>query len=163
MNSRLGRADNSRFLEQFRYTLITSQLLSDVPIPSIYKRQRVAQSLETGRSDTNQDAQLVPLNWLGLSFTLLIAFALAWSIHSTRDIARSTSRTWPLVLTPAVIIAIGSVLYVYFRRQWLQWIRGQAVESAASLVTSAQSFDAAVSASLNLIQEVELICRGYRL
>ncbi|KAL9015357.1 MAG: hypothetical protein Q9173_000024 [Seirophora scorigena] len=58
---------------------------------------------------------------------------------------------------------VCSILYMYFRRQWLYWIRAQAVESASTLVTSAQNLDAAVSASVNLIQEVELVCRGYRI
>lgn len=54
-------------------------------------------------------------------------------------------------------------IYYYFRHQWLQNLRIQAVESASSLTTSAQEFDAAASAGIAFIQEVELVSRGYNM
>ena len=55
------------------------------------------------------------------------------------------------------------MLYYYFRRQWLQFLRVQAIEGASSLTTNAQDFDAAASAGITLIQEVELVSRGYNM
>jgi hypothetical protein len=49
------------------------------------------------------------------------------------------------------------------RRQWLQYLRQQAVEGASAVVTNLQAFEASTSSALALIQEVELVSRGYRL
>lgn len=163
LNSRLGWAEKGRFLEQFRYTIIASQLLNDVPNPGIYKRQDSLQSAGNGLLGPDQDGQKLAFSWIGISVTASAAFAWVWSIHWTRKVATSTSRMWPLLLVPTVAIMICSVLYLYCRRQWLHWVRSQAVESASTLVAGAQNLDAAVSASINLIQEVELISHGYRM
>ena len=61
------------------------------------------------------------------------------------------------------MFAIALALYYYFRRQWLHYLRVQAIESASSLTTNAQYFDAAASAGITLIQEVELVSRGYNM
>ena len=55
------------------------------------------------------------------------------------------------------------ILYYYFRQQWLHYLRTQAIEGASSLTTNARDFDAAASAGITLIQEVELVSRGYTL
>ncbi|KAL8842682.1 MAG: hypothetical protein Q9170_000457 [Blastenia crenularia] len=163
LSSRLGWAENGRFIEQFRYTIIASQLLNDVSNPSVYKRQTTFQSLEAGDPDMGENRQIVDFSWLRLSLTALAAFTPVWSIHWTRNAAPLTSRIWPLFLVLAAASILCCVIYVYLRRQWLQRIRGQAVESASTLVAGAQTLDAAISASINLIQEVELVCRGYRI
>ncbi|KAL9005054.1 MAG: hypothetical protein Q9188_002161 [Gyalolechia gomerana] len=163
LDSKLGWVENGRFLEQFRYTIIASQLLNDVYNPGIYKRHVTSHRPETDCLGIDKDVRIPAFSWSGLSLTASAAFVLVWSVHWTRNAARSTPRAWSLVLTPAVAFIICSVLYLYFRRQWLHWIRSQAVESASALVAGAQNLDAVVSASINLIQEVELVCRGYRM
>jgi hypothetical protein len=45
----------------------------------------------------------------------------------------------------------------------LQTLRQQTVENASALVTNLQAFEASTSSALALIQEVELVSRGYRL
>lgn len=163
LNSGLGWAENNRFLEQFRYTIIASQLLNDVPSSTVYKRQTPAQGSDARLLSVNADEQMVAFSWSGTALTVLAAFAFAWSVHWTRNYAQSTTQRWPLLLIPIIAVITCLVLYVYFRRQWLHWLRTQAVESASTLVVGAQNLDAAVSASVNMIQEVELICRGYRM
>ena len=61
------------------------------------------------------------------------------------------------------LLAITSTLYIYFQRQWLHYLRAQAIESASSLTTNAREFDAAASWGITLIQEVELVSRGYNM
>ncbi|KAI4206197.1 MAG: hypothetical protein LQ346_001258 [Caloplaca aetnensis] len=163
LNSRLNWAENGRFLEQFRYTIIASQLLNDVPIPGIYKRQIHLQSVHNSIRDFYEDAETIAFSWLGLSITALAAFALVWSIHLARNVALWTPRVWPLVVAPLVAAMASLFLYLYLRRHWLHWIRSQAVKSACTLVGGAQYLDAALSASVNWIQEVELVCRGYNM
>ncbi len=60
------------------------------------------------------------------------------------------------------VITLGA-LYALLRRQWLHYLRAQAVETASSLTASAQNFDAAAAAAMTWIQEVELVSRGYRM
>lgn len=65
------------------------------------------------------------------------------------------------MIAVAAIIAVA--LHAYSRRQRLVNLRIQAVEGASSVTSTAQSFDAVASAALTLIQEVEVVSRGYRM
>lgn len=64
-----------------------------------------------------------------------------------------------LVLVPV----LGVLFYAFARRQWLKYLRHQAVDAAVLLIGNAQGFDSAASASVVFIQEVELVSRGYRM
>ncbi|KAL8929634.1 MAG: hypothetical protein Q9172_000430 [Xanthocarpia lactea] len=163
LNARLGWTENSRFLEQFRYTIIASQLLNDVPNAGVHKRHNTCQISDSDRPNADNNDEAVTFSWTGLALTALAAFALAWSVHWTRSFVETTSHRWPLVLTPTVAVLICSFFYLFFRRQWLYWLRDQVSRSASTLVTDARNLDAVVSASINLIQEVELVSRGYRI
>lgn len=163
LNARLGWTENHRFLEQFRYTIIASQLLNDIPNQGAHKLRHAFRISDTSRPEIDTHDEPLAFSWTGLALTGLAAFTLAWSVHFTRNCAESTSHRWPLVLTPTVAVIICSVLYLFFRRQYLYWLRDQVSRSVSILVTDAQDLDLIVSASINLIQEVELVCRGYRM
>jgi hypothetical protein len=64
-----------------------------------------------------------------------------------------------LILIPAAVL-IGQV---FMRRQWLRYRRQQSLSEVSSFVYNAQEFDSAGAAALGLIQEVELVSRGYRM
>lgn len=55
------------------------------------------------------------------------------------------------------------MFYLLLRRQLLLYARNEALSGASTLVANAQSLDVAVSTAITLIQEVELISRGYRM
>lgn len=59
--------------------------------------------------------------------------------------------------------AVVVFVYAFTRRQWLKHVRSQAVEAATAMTTNLQAFELSSSASLSLIQEVELVSRGYRM
>jgi hypothetical protein len=61
------------------------------------------------------------------------------------------------------LVSVAIVFYAFAKRQWLKYLRHQAVEGASELVGNAQTFDSAASASIVFIQEVELVSRGYRM
>ena len=155
LNSRLGRSENAHFLEQFRYTIVASQLINDHTNLTSYNPLRQSNA-EAVRSDEDHAFQFT---WKGLCSTSIAAFAVAWLIHFARKIA---SR-WGLTLIVSILVLPCTILYRFFRRQWLQYLRKQAIEAASALVSNAQSFDAATSAAITLVQEVELISRGYRM
>lgn len=100
---------------------------------------------------------------IGLLVTGVTAFTLAWTVRWLQGKAVANySRSRILTFIFAIFVIVLS-LYYYFRRQWLQYLRIQAVECASSLTTTAQDFDAAASAGITLIQEVELVSRGYNM
>lgn len=61
------------------------------------------------------------------------------------------------------LAVVGIGFYILARRQWLKYIRNEALNVARILVGNAQNLDSVVLASVSLIQEVELVSRGYRL
>lgn len=99
----------------------------------------------------------------GATITALIAYGLVWTIHWVR---RATSRGSALGRTTIAItifVALASLGYAYVRRQWLQYLRQQTLVEIGSFVAKAQDLNAAISATVSLIQEVELVSRGYRM
>jgi hypothetical protein len=63
----------------------------------------------------------------------------------------------------AVLVGISLVLYAYMRRQWLLYLRRETLYETSNFVAAAQQFDHVVGGSLSLVQEVELVSRGYRM
>jgi ABC-type nickel/cobalt efflux system permease component RcnA len=105
----------------------------------------------------------VPLNLFGLFFTVVISFTLAWSIQLLRTTGWTSSSWWRIGLRILVAPVALFVLYSYLRQQRLQNMRTQAVSRASSYAKSAHDFDAAALAAVTLIQEVEVVSRGYKL
>ena len=88
---------------------------------------------------------------------------LVWAIHGARNVAKLYSSLWGTVLLVSILAVAMTGLYTFLRRKWLHYIRQQATESVSFLVENAQNFDAVTSAAVMLIQEVELVSRGYHL
>ena len=155
VNSRLGRADNQRFLEHFRYLVVASQLLNE---PERVRAASVPQFAAHGQ----QEPHVATISLTGAVLTGATAFSLVWLIHWARK--RAAAFSWGrLSLVTFVFLAVASTCYACMRRQWLQYLRQQAVQGASTLVTNLQAFETSTSSALALIQEVELVSRGYRL
>jgi hypothetical protein len=159
VNSRLGRADNARFLERFRYIIVASQLLNahsylgqaghghsrDAPVPS------------------PGVPQLGALTPAGAIVTASCAFVLAWLVHWTRGGRNSSAGRGRLAVFLTVLVLLAIVLYAYMRRQWLQYLRQQSLSEISEFVAKAHEFDSAATGALSLVQEVELVSRGYKM
>jgi hypothetical protein len=147
--------DNQRFLEHFRYLVVASQLLSEqgglrpAAIPSF---------VPDGRASPHE-FKIASTSLTGATLTAAAAFILVWLIHWSRG--RPSVGRFAVVL--AVFAVVGTACYAYMRRQWLQYLRQQAVDGASTLVANLQAFEASTLSALALIQEVELVSRGYRL
>ncbi|KAL1987995.1 hypothetical protein VTN96DRAFT_1519 [Rasamsonia emersonii] len=159
VSSRIGQSDNERFLEQFGYVIVASQLLNEHNAPSYTSATDVLSNAQV-KEPPSFSATFGPK---GAIVTAATSFSIAWLIHWSR------SRTGPglnprraivlLILLPL----IGAIFYAFARRQWLKFVRHQAVQAASFFIGNAQSFDSAASASVMFIQEVELVSRGYRI
>lgn len=157
VNSRLGRADNARFLEHFRYLVVASQLLGDQG----GLRTASLHSFAPGGRPNPHEFKIATVSPSGAALTGATAFILVWLVHWSRRRGNfSKSRSLLVVIVFAAVATAG---YTYMRRQWLHYLRQEAVEGASALVTNLQAFEASTSSALALIQEVELVSRGYRL
>ncbi|CBX95396.1 hypothetical protein LEMA_P025480.1 [Plenodomus lingam JN3] len=157
VNSRLGRADNERFLEHFRYLVVASQLLGE---QGSLRTSSIPSFAAHGRAGP-QEFKAATISPAGAALTGSTAFILVWLVHWSRRQARFSKGRATLVVMAFAVVA--TAVYTYMRRQWLQYLRQEAVEGASALVTNLQAFEASTSSALALIQEVELVSRGYRL
>ena len=159
LNSRLGRADNTRFLEQFRYIIVASQLLSE----HLYQ----GHPGDTGPVHETESPIAAPhlgrFTLTGAIITAASAFGLAWVIHWARGDQNSNASSGRVIVVVILFVALAILGYAYVRRQWLQYLRQQTLTEASKFVAKAQRLDVAISASVALIQEVELVSRGYRM
>ena len=162
LNSRLGRSDHAHFLEQFRYIIVASQLLNDHAKPIAYNPLHGYKDSDLTAISEGGESKYA-FSWWGICSTAVAAFAVAWSMHWVRVFLRAKSSKLAicLIFTFTAITSVG--LYIFLRRHWLQYLRTQAVDSASTLVSNTQSLNAAISAAIMLIQEVELVSRGYRM
>lgn len=156
--SSIDRADNLKFIEQFRYTIVASQLLSG---PSIGGQPHHANRLRHKDSDVVHSA-VVPTS-TGIAVTAAGALLVAWIISWVYYGGFSHLTKKRVVFAVVLLVAGASVSHVYIRQQWLRYLREQAMAEVTSFVSRSQDFDSASSAALSLIQEVELVSRGYRM
>ncbi len=162
IHGRLGWTKNLNFLEQFRYIIVASQLLSEQTKPFTYKRQALPPPGGEWplKSDQDNGFKLSPV---GLSVTGATAVGLAYIIKRLQGVKISDYRATTLGIIAVLGILLTIILYYYARRQWLHYLRLRSMENATSLTSNAQNFDAAATAAFTLIQEVELVSRGYNM
>ena len=159
--AQLGRRENANFLEQFRYIIVASQLLSVQASASQY---HTLCDLSRAGSSPNAHAQAgTAISLQGAAVTGATAFLSVWLLYWVRAGASTASSVGRTVFALLLMSVMGVVSYAYVRRQWLQYLRRQAIDATTAFVGKSQALDAAASATINLIQEVELVSRGYRM
>ncbi|KAK5990877.1 hypothetical protein PT974_09152 [Cladobotryum mycophilum] len=152
----LDRSDTIKFLEQFRYAIIASQLLSG---HSILGRRLPIINAPVASTDKH-DQSLLSAEGLLISIlaALAVAAILSWVLGS------SSQLTWKRAVLLLVLVAVSAFFgQIYARHKTLRDRQDQALYEISSLVSSSQDFDSASEATLALVQEVELVSRGYRL
>ncbi|TVY82737.1 Inheritance of peroxisomes protein [Lachnellula suecica] len=159
VNSRLGRADNARFLERFRYIIVASQLLN----AHTYLGQAGHGQSRDAALPPPEIPQLGALTPTGVILTASCAFLLAWLVHWTRGGKSSSLGKGRVVIFLAIVVLLAIVMYAYMRRQWLQYLRQQSLSEISEFVAKSQEFDGSAAGALSLVQEVELVSRGYRI
>ncbi|KAK3336567.1 Mysoin-binding motif of peroxisomes-domain-containing protein [Cercophora scortea] len=155
--SRIDRADNLKFIEQFRYAIVGSQLLSG--------HSTAGQNPYYGQlreSTPNTNDAVVPTS-TGLLATAAGALTMAWILSWVYYGGYANLTKKRVVFGAVVLIGAGLLAHVYIRQQWLRYLRDQALAEVTTFVSRSQDFDSASAAALSLIQEVELVSRGYRI
>ncbi|KAL4989496.1 Mysoin-binding motif of peroxisomes-domain-containing protein [Aspergillus falconensis] len=159
LNSRLGRNDNERFSEQFGYVIVASQLLNEHSAPSYTS----ATDVLSNTVPTDLPAISTTFGLQGAFVTASTSFSIAWLLHWSRPRAGTGINPRKVGVLLVLVPVLGVLFYAFARRQWLKYLRHQAVDAAVLLIGNAQGFDSAASASVVFIQEVELVSRGYRI
>lgn len=137
--------------------IVASQLLNLQSYPSHTGNFR-STDLQTG--DT---LQTLSFTVTGVGTTALFAFLLAWSIHWVRSGANSIIGLGRIVILLTVIGAAGVVFFAYLQRRRLQRIRHDTLVELSELIFAAYNIDNAAASAISLIQEVELVSRGYQM
>ncbi|KAL2809246.1 Mysoin-binding motif of peroxisomes-domain-containing protein [Aspergillus granulosus] len=159
LNSRIGRSDNERFLEQFGYVIVASQLLNEHSAPSYSSAADVLSNAKA----TDLPSITTTVGLQGVFVTASTSFSIAWLLSWSRPRTGTGFSPRKVGVLLVILPVIGVLFYAFARRQWLKYLRHQAVDAAVLLVGNAQGFDSAASASVVFIQEVELVSRGYRI
>jgi hypothetical protein len=158
----LRRADNAKFIEHFRYVIVASQLLDEHIDQGALNPSLLLNPCLDGTTE-HADAPRVSTSLYGAIVTAGAAFALVYLLHWSRS-SRSGYMSWGrIVLAVAAFSAIAIFGYAYVRRQWLKFIRTNAINAASGLTTNWQAFELSSASALSFIQEVELVSKGYRL
>ncbi|KAI7919162.1 hypothetical protein M0657_007260 [Pyricularia oryzae] len=158
VTSRIDRADNAKFIEQFRYTVVASQLLSG---HSILGAQHTLSG--QGQEQVSGTGAGTPVVGEGLVLTVAGAFALAWIISWVRAGGFSHLTKQKLVVGLIVLLVFALVGHFLIRHRWQKYLREKTLTELNTFVSTSQHFDSAISAAVSLIQEVELVSRGYRI
>ncbi|EGD99067.1 hypothetical protein TESG_06424 [Trichophyton tonsurans CBS 112818] len=161
ISARIGKTDNERFREQFGYTIIASQLLSEPSAPSYTSLSNLL-SHPVQSDDDKAASRAAVFGVRGAVFTAVASFSVVLLLHWARSIHRIGWNVGRVLLLGVLLATIVAAFYVFAKRQWLRYLRSQAIETATACVGNAQTLDSAASASVVLIQEVELVSRGYR-
>ncbi|KAH8179754.1 mysoin-binding motif of peroxisomes domain-containing protein [Sarocladium implicatum] len=153
----LDRGDTARFLEQFRYTIVASQLLNGHSLLG----QAQPPPIDLPPVTDQADKSLLSIEGIFASVlgALGVAVVLSWVLGSAPSYVTRKRLIFLVVLLVAAVL-LGQV---YMRRQWLRYRRQQSLTEVRAFVSHAQDFDSAAGAALSLIQEVELVSRGYRI
>jgi len=90
---------------------------------------------------------------------LLVAWIISWVSYGGYANLTKKRVLFAVVFSGATIL----VYKVYIQQQWLRYLRSQALAEVTHFVSISQAFDSVSSSALALVQEVELVSRGYRL
>lgn len=166
VNSRLRRADNERFLEHFRYTIVASQLLEQYLDHGSLNPAAVSGSPSLGLDGTSENVgstQKVPTSVYGAAAVTVVALVIAYMLDRYRSQRPNVLSKSRVALVFVALSAVAFVGYGYNRRQRLRSLRQQAVDGASTLTTTWQAFELSSTSALSFIQEVELVSKGFRL
>lgn len=139
--------------------IVASQLLNEHSAPSY-----------ASATDVLSHAQPADLPSLSTTFglqgaivTASTSFSIAWLLHWSRPRSGASINPRKVGILLVLVPVLGFLFYAFAKRQWLKYLRHQAVDAAVTFISNAQGFDSAASGSVVFIQEVELVSRGYRM
>jgi Mysoin-binding motif of peroxisomes len=159
VSSTIQRKDNEQFLDTFRYSIITSNLLHEHTGTSTLRLGSVHRK-DSGLPESDDVA-----NWTldGAVVAITIPAAASWMLKWSL----SASSIWIALLRLGLLCVLlyltKELLDAHSRRQRLYYLRQEVVKGINVAVINLDAFDKSSAAAITLIQEVEAVSRGYHL
>lgn len=157
----LSRTEDESFVDHFRYLIIASQLLSEQSRPGSFESLA-----HTGLANARpSDVSVATTSVEGAIVAVAISFAVVWIIHwSTHVRSSSLTSSWVRGGLAILFVAIGlALLYIYSLRNASRRTHRSTTNAISGFVDHAHTFDGVTSTSLKLVQEVEIVARGYEI
>lgn len=171
LSSKPSVTESTKFLERFRYLLVSSQLLDKQFVVSIYRtpkdispqrKQHAGQVKNVSRTKIRRIISMLNSagsaagKWKTSSGCVMVLIViLAWALKHHRIKQEHTA--W---------LALGFItflyLYSYGRRQSIRNLRARILVSVEEFVDQAKRFDGTISRTIQTVKEIELMSRGYR-
>lgn len=163
LSPRVSPRECSRFIDRFRYVICTSQLLSENIVHSDANKRKNELSTyqfedgEQGKWDSRKAAKY----WMGSGGCIvLISMMIVWALRSSNRGIPSTAKS-SATLVLALLLAL--YLYAQSRRAYTRHLHHKAATLIQNMVSHCQNFDYTTCRMITLIQEVELVSRGYKI
>lgn len=160
----ITKGEHERFVEQFRYLIIASQLLDEQSRPARRKQHQSLSHVDhVFRSHQRSDSEALTIH--GVLVTAVSSFLVAWTFHwvrsSTSHSARAVTRRMVAVLVLVVVLVVGFRSYAWRYRS--QRLRRNVIEAVSALIAESHVLEGLSSTALTLIQEIEVVARGYEM
>lgn len=150
---------NTKFLEEFRYIIVASQLLSSHQ----YHGQGSYGNSQRRKPVDTSGIQRKAVSPAGAGATASVAFGVSWIIRWSASAHDWKGIVLRFTIVSGLLVAAAIFGQAYLRRRWLHNLRQQNIADTAKFIGRSQDLDSAMTAALCLIQEVELVSRGYRM
>jgi hypothetical protein len=160
----MTKGEHERFLEQFRYLIIASQLLVEQSRPTRGKMNK--SFLEAGNVSSSQHStDLNTLTLHGVLVTAISSFMVAWTFHWLRSSTTDSGRTLTTKILVVLMLVCALVLgfYSYTWRYRSQQLRRNVIDAVSSLIAESHTLDGLTTTAVTLIQEIEVVARGYEM
>ena len=160
----ITKGEHGRFLEQLRYLIIASQLLDGQSRPARRRTTKSFPEVDTVfRTLPGPDFDALTIH--GVFATTFFSFSVAWAFHWVRSSATDSARTLSTKILSASLLLCVLVLSLctYTWRYRSQRLRRNVIDAVSSLISESQTLDGLTSSALTLVQEIEVVARGYEM
>ncbi|CAG8465024.1 7815_t:CDS:2 [Funneliformis caledonium] len=154
--------EENQFEERFKYLLCTSHLLNDTLSIYFYdsKKPSIVELRDAGLYAgglSRRNFEVLFSAVIGLTIVFL-----TWLIH---DVEAKDLKTTMIRLPAAFLLAMFASFFLYrrMRRKAVKTLYNSALHYMEALVYNCQALDLKMNKALIMIQEIELVSRGYRL
>ena len=189
LKSRLSEAENTQFLERFRYVLVSSDLLDSriynrVSSSTMKRHEHEWEQHEMQQKDKQRRSILFGIEgpwsilkmehkyWVGGGACIIVIVTLlTWGIRQKKKarmktIDRSQFQFWSgehdIVVVLIIFLSMALFLFAHSRRRLLRMLRAKAISYLSHFISNNEKFDVAVGKCLGLIMEMELLAQGFR-
>ncbi|KAK9324600.1 Mysoin-binding motif of peroxisomes-domain-containing protein [Lipomyces orientalis] len=171
LKRRLGPQENSRFLERFRYVLVTSQLLEEnVSVAAFGRSEDPGDHFESQFLDSSSKSRKGNRTYLGGGtkhwagsggFIVVVAVLFSWFIRGGDRLISGAGTKCKLLIGMVVGLSVSLFFYAHAWRKRLRTTRKTAIDCATRFINNNHLFDINLSRTIGIVQEVEFISRGF--